>query len=129
MSEQRSDSTINCSKWVFGKILPDEVQKSCYCEADSKREKESVQKKFKIGLVRQDDLCANELGQCACNGTVYYGDWDSISKNEKIHLDGEATRMKTKEVEGYVTCENAAFGGDPEPNVAKKCFCRWKPQI
>ena len=37
--------------------------------------------------------------------------------------------MKTKEVEGYVTCENAAFGGDPEPGVAKSCFCRWKPQI
>ena len=52
MSERRSDSTINCSKWVFGKILPDEVQKSCYCEEDSKREKESVQKQFKIGLVR-----------------------------------------------------------------------------
>ena len=60
---------------------------------------------------------------------MYYGAWKTIQMNEKTQLAGAAKGIATKEVNGEITCEDASFGGDPEPGVPKQCYCRWAPQI
>jgi len=60
----------------------------------------------------QDDgevKCANEGGQCSCNGLVRYG------------AAGGFSEWRT--VSGSIACNNGVFG-DPLPYTFKACYCR-----
>jgi len=55
--------------------------------------------------------CADEHGQCPCNGQVRYGfSWDGIFTS-------------WRKVTGSIGCNNSVFG-DPIPGKVKACYCR-----
>jgi len=53
--------------------------------------------------------CANEGGQCSCNGHVRYGAVGGFSE--------------WRTVSGSIACNNGVFG-DPLPGTVKACYCR-----
>lgn len=57
--------------------------------------------------------CAEEAGECKCNGKVFYGAYGKVV---------------SKTVYGKVTCDAKSMGKDPEPNAKdKKCWCTPRP--
>lgn len=71
--------------------------------------------------------CADEGGNCQCNGKVFYGKRYNRGRpgwgreNSLAEAVGGAT--KQKDVSGSVTCSGANMGGDPVYGYYKSCWC------
>jgi len=87
-------TTTGCNNVAFGDPIPG-VVKACYCD-----------ERYDTGNAVK---CADENGQCSCNGQVRYG------------MNGVFTSWR--EVTGSIGCNNGVFG-DPLHGTVKACYCR-----
>ena len=108
-------------------------------------------KKYQKKVKGQAEFCAHQGRDCECKvgsiiyyGTLDKGDWNvddlvspidgqvswdrqrkkRIHRNARLNLvDKFEYRIFEKEDENIIECNNALFGGDPEPFIPKFCWC------
>jgi len=74
-----------------------------------------MERKFNVTRMQ---VCAKEWAKndyCHCNGTVVYGSFNSIMKNNPARLSARNSTSK-------IRCNNRVFG-DPVHGIVKSCFC------
>jgi len=77
---------------------------------------------------QQAPICAKEGELCYCSGTVFFGRRYARDGGLSNLATVTADTHKVKDINGYVPCVSAEFGGDPLESQAKHCLCRSRKQ-